>query len=181
MKKTLLILPLIAMSCSKKNEPVAETASQAVISTTQSTSPAKTVADSAVIKDSIINNAPATKEVLRTGVMREITEKTITREADAEQLPFSLGEEFTAEGQKLVLNIQNIQPGTFKAALNPADKKQNVRIEQIKLPDGSTDGPFGSELTQQISKAGTVSLRIGASNMASGPSTGRFTVQVEAK
>ncbi len=49
--------------------------------------------DSAALrtKDSIINNAPATKEVLRKGVMRSEKEGQIVRTADASQLPFTLG------------------------------------------------------------------------------------------
>jgi hypothetical protein len=45
--------------------------------------------DSAAVKmkDSVINNAPKTKEVLKTGVMRTVKDGKITRTVDAEQFP----------------------------------------------------------------------------------------------
>lgn len=173
------MLPIVAVSCNKQNESVRESTRSTDSVTMQEQTQVQTTADSAAIKDSIINNAPATKEVLRTGVMRDVTANTITREADAEQLPFSIGEEFTEQGQRFVLKIKNLKPGQITATVTPADESQNIRIEQIQLPDGSMDGPFSSKMTKKLPEGGEVSLIIG-SDMASETGKGRFTVHVEA-
>ena len=101
MKKSLLLIPLIIISC-KKEANISETPNRDSAVVTEMHDAAR--ADSAELrkKDSIVNNAPVTKEVLRKGVMRNEKEGQIVRTADASQLPFTLGEEFTKEGQELV-------------------------------------------------------------------------------
>jgi hypothetical protein len=88
MKKSLLLIPLIMISC-KKDPEVLETQNKDSVAVTEQSAPAEKV-DSAALrkKDSIINNAPKTKEVLRKGVMRSTKDGQIIRTADAEQLPF---------------------------------------------------------------------------------------------
>lgn len=91
MKKSLLLIPLIIISC-KKEVNVSETLNRdSAVVTEMPDSATKT--DSAQLRkqDSIINNAPATKEVLRKGVMRSEKEGQIIRTADATQLPFYPG------------------------------------------------------------------------------------------
>lgn len=184
MKKILFLIPLAIVGC-KKEPAVAEVkVGDSAITETVSHKPTA-VADSAESltkekKDSIINNAPVTKEVLRTGVMRHVEENKISRTADAEQLPFSLGEEFTKDGQQFVLKIENVPAGELSATLRPQNSGQNIRINQIILPDGNSDGPFTRELKNyKIPKPGTVTLIIGRSNMASAESKGAFTLYVE--
>lgn len=184
MKKGLLMIPFVFLAC-KKEPSVSET--KTVDSTVTESIPEKniptndsTTSLSQQEKDSIINNAPATKEVLRTGVMRDVENDKILRTADAEQLPFSLGEELTKDGQQFVLKIENVSAGKLSATVKPKNDAQNIRINQIILPDGSSDGPFTRELkSYQILKAGTVTLIIGRSNMASGESKGAFMVSLE--
>ena len=72
MKKSLLLILLIIISC-KKDPSTLETQNKDSISVSEQ--PDSTVrSDSAALrmKDSIINNAPKTKEVLSTGVMRTV-------------------------------------------------------------------------------------------------------------
>lgn len=179
MKKALLLIPLIIISC-KKETPVSETVTNDSMAVTEQPDP-KSQLDSAALKkkDSIINNAPATKEVLRQGVMRTEKEGQIIRTADASQLPFTLGEEFTKENQELVLKITNYNQPSLKATITTHEKDFNIRFNQIKLPNGKYDGPFGREITYEIPGNGEVWLIIGKSNMASGNTKGGFSVSVE--
>ncbi|MCS3530832.1 hypothetical protein [Chryseobacterium sp. JUb7] len=179
MKKSLLLIPLIIISC-KKDPAVTETQNKDSMALTKQADSAAVV-DSVALrkKDSIINNAPATKEVLRTGVMRNLKEDQIVRTADAGQLPFTLGEEFTKDGQELILKITDFDKPTIKAKVSTKAKDFNIRINQIKLPNGDYDGPFGREITHEIDGKGEVWLIIGKSNMASGNTKGSFTVSVE--
>jgi len=177
MKKSLIFIPLILFSCKKESAVTESLTQDSVQIITQEVE--KTTVDSAQIKDSIINNAPAIKEVLRTGVMRNIEGKTITREADAEQMPFTIGEEFTQDNEEFILKIKNVKAGKISAKISPAENSQNIRFNQIKLPDGSYDGPFGHEISHEIKKDGEVWLIIGKSNMASGETKGKFSVSVE--
>lgn len=179
MKKLLLLIPLIIISC-KKEGNVTETASHnSVAVTAQPDSQAGT--DSAAMrkKDSIINNAPATKAVLNKGVMRDIKDGQIIRTADASQLPFTFGEEFTDQNQELILKISNYDKPNLKATISTKEKDFNIRFNQIRLPGGDYDGPFGRDITYDIKEKGEVWLIIGKSNMASGNTKGNFTVSVE--
>ncbi|UZT96913.1 hypothetical protein ODZ84_17060 [Chryseobacterium fluminis] len=179
MKKSLLLIPLIIISC-KKDPVVADTSNKDSLAVTPQTD-STSIADSVALKkkDSLINNAPATKEVLRKGVMRNIKDDQIIRTADAEQLPFTLGEEFTKEGQVLVLKITNYNKPAIKAKISTKNKDFNIRINQIKMPNGEFDGPFSQEMTHEVKGKGEVWLMIGQNNMASGNTTGNFTVSVE--
>lgn len=179
MKKSLLLIPLIIISC--KKDPAVTDISQkdSTIVTEMPDSVYK--ADSVALrkKDSIINNAPATREVLRKGVMRNVKEGQIVRTADASQLPFTLGEEFKNDDQELILKLTNFEQSHIKAKISTKEKDFNIRFNQIKLPNGDYDGPFGREITYDIPEKGEVWLMIGKSNMASGNTKGHFTVSIE--
>lgn len=180
MKKSLLLLiPLIVVAC-KKEPSVSETSNKDSMVVSEMPSPAEKM-DSAAVrkKDSIINNAPATKEVLKTGVMRNVKDGQIIRTIGAEQFPLTLGEEFTKDGQELILKIENFEKPNLKAKISTKEKDFNIRFNQIKLPNGDYDGPFGREITYDVKDKGEVWLVIGKSNMASGNTKGSFTVSVE--
>lgn len=179
MKKLFLLIPLVIFSC-KKESSVTETQNTDSLPAVQQ--PATTVkTDSAELKmkDSVINNAPKTKEVLRTGVMRDVKDGQIIRTVDAEQFPLTLGEEFTKDGQEFILKIINFDQPKINAKISTKEKDFNIRFNQIKLPNGDYDGPFGRDLTYDIKEKGEVWLIIGKSNMASGNTKGSFTVSLE--
>jgi hypothetical protein len=179
MKKSLLLIPLIIVSC-KKDPNISETQNQdSMVITEQPAAAGKTDSAALRMKDSIINNAPKTKEVLRTGVMRNEKDGQIIRTADAEQLPFTLGEEFTKDNQEFILKITGFDKPNIKANISTKEKDFNIRFNQIKLPNGDYDGPFGREISYDIKGKGEVWLIIGKSNMASGNTKGSFTVSVE--
>jgi hypothetical protein len=178
MKKSFFLIPLIIFSCTKETavtEQKSMDTAQTVIE-----EPAVHPEDSEKLRDSIINNAPVTQEVLREGVMREEEGKKIVRIADAEVLPFNIGEQFTESGQEFVLKIENFAKDKISVTLKPENEQQNIRINQIKLPDGKLDGPFGREIKDyEVPEKGEVWIVIGRSNMASGEDKGHFSVSVK--
>jgi len=180
MKKLFLLIPLVIFSC-KKESSVSQTQntdSSAAVQGSVATKETDSVA-ALRMKDSIINNAPKTKEVLRTGVMREVKDGQIIRTVDAERFPLTLGEEFTKDGQEFILKIINFNKPKISAKISTKEKDFNIRFNQIKLPNGDYDGPFGRDLTYDIKERGEVWLIIGKSNMASGNTKGSFTVSIE--
>ncbi|MBT2622160.1 MULTISPECIES: hypothetical protein [Chryseobacterium] len=178
MKKSLLLIPLIIISC--KKEANTETANKDSIMVSEQPHPESSV-DSVALrqKDSLINNSPVTKHVLKKGVMRSEKEGQIIRTADASQLPFTVGEQFTKDGQELILKITNYNKADLKAFISTKEKDFNIRFNQIKLPNGDYDGPFGRDIFYQVAGRGEIWLIIGKSNMASGNTKGSFSVSVE--
>lgn len=178
-KSVLLFIPLMILSC-KKDAPITETATQdsAFVSEQK---PAQSGFDSVDMRerDSVINNAPATKEVLRKGVAREEKDRVIVRLADGERLPFTIGEEFTEKHDKLILKISNFNKPKITAKISTKQQDFNIRFNQIQLPDGKMDGPFMREITYDVPKSGEVWLIIGKNLMADGKTTGSFSVTVE--
>ena len=104
---TIVIAILFLHSCQKEKTEVKNQNNDSVLVNEQKENQAlgETVAVS--MKDSVINNAPKTKEVLEKGVMREENDRVIIRIADGERLPFTIGEKFTEAHDKLILKITN--------------------------------------------------------------------------
>lgn len=179
MKKSLLLIPLIIISCKKETNIPGVSGKDSTVVTEMPDSTYRPDSVALRKKDSIINNAPATKEVLRKGVMRSEKEGQIIRTADASQIPFTLGEAFTKDDQELVLKLTHYEQPNIKAKISTKEKDFNIRFNQIKLPNGDYDGPFGREIAYETPGKGEVWLIIGKSNMASGNTKGNFTVTVE--
>lgn len=60
----------------------------------------------------------------------------------------------------------------------PGDTKANVRVSQIVMPDGTSDGPFGRDMTYSLTQTGEYQLIISESLMAGDPWAGRVDVTV---
>jgi len=179
MKKLFLLIPLLIISCKKESSVTETQNADSSAAVQQPAALEKTDSTDVRMKDSIINNAPKTKEVLRTGVMREVKNGQIIRMVDGEHLPITLGEEFTNENEELVLKITDFKNPEIKAKISTKEKDFNIRFNQIKLPNGDYDGPFGRDLTYDLKEKGEVWLIIGKSNMTSGNTKGSFTVSIE--
>lgn len=178
MKKLLILLPLIALACNKK-EAVTETSINFDSANVADHSSVNVNTDSSAIKDSMINNAPVTQEVLREGVMREVEGNNIIRTAPAEQLPFTIGEEFTEENQKFILKIKDYKNSKLSVKIVNADPGLNVRINQIRFPDATFDGPFEKEVSVDTPKKGEYWIIVGHNLMADGKMTGKFSLEID--
>ena len=64
------------------------------------------------------------------------------------------------------------------ARINEMAEPGNVRINQIIMPDGATDGPFSKSIEYPIIKKGIYKLIIGGSNMQGDNWKGAFTLHV---
>lgn len=183
MNKYILLSAFVLLACKKESavETVSETKDSTTVVENQDSvevNISHNQKDSLKIKDSIINNAPHTKKVLREGVMREEAEKEIIRKADVTMLPFTVGEEFKEENQQFVLKISDYDKPDIIAEIM-SDESMNIRFNQVKLADGTFDGPFGKTLNIKNKGKGEIWLIIGKSNMASGKTKGHFSVKVE--
>lgn len=67
------------------------------------------------------------------------------------------------------------------ASLYSDDKKANIRISQVGLPDSTFDGPFGRDLHYTIKTAGNYKIIIGEDMMAGDRWTGDFVLKVFVK
>lgn len=179
MKKLWLLVPFIAFSCNQKQETVNETTTYEDSVLVEA--PAETEAvnqEPQKLPDSVINSSESVQEVLRSGVMRQENDKEIVRMADAEMLPFSLGEEIKNDNQDFILKIAGYDKPTIKAEIITEDGR-NIRFNQVKYSDGTFDGPFGKTLEVENKGTGEIWLIVGRSNMASGSPVGKFTIRVD--
>lgn len=177
MKKIWIVIPLLLWSCTKEskieNTTVLEDDSIALLDSAM-------VEDSVLkLPDSVVNSAEGVQRVLETGINREETDRQIVRSAEAKMLPFTLGDEIKNESQQFVLKLANVPMGKLKVQIEPKEKEMNIRLNQIRYPDGTLDGPFGRSAELEIPSDGEVWLMVGKSNMASSNPLGKFTIHVE--
>ncbi|MCP2036923.1 hypothetical protein [Chryseobacterium sp. HSC-36S06] len=164
MKKLILLIPIFLLSCNKTE------------SVKMSASTADTVAQNPKLENDTANVAETAAG--RQGMMREVDGNKIIRTADAQQIPFSIGEEFTEEDQQFILKIKNFKGQNITGEIMPEKPDMNIRFNQIKLPNGSFDGPFGRQINYAVKGGGELWLIIGKSNMASGDVKGNFSVNI---
>ncbi|QBO57435.1 hypothetical protein [Chryseobacterium salivictor] len=176
MKKILAILPLIIMSCQKK-EVVSENTvdNDSVIVSEQKAIHNKM--DSAANGIVSIDENNALKESFKTE--RTVGGNKIIQTINADQLPILLSDEFTTENQQMVVKIRDFNRRQLIGKISPENSDMNIRFNQIKLANGHYDGPFGREIKYDIKEKGEIWLIIGKSNMASGEAKGKFTVNLE--
>ena len=164
MKKLILLVPILLLSCNKTE------------SVKMSTSTADTIAQNPILEYDTAKVAGTAEG--RQGMMREVDGNKIIRTADAQQIPFSIGEEFTEEDQQFILKIKNFKGRNITGEITPEKPDMNIRFNQIKLPNGSFDGPFGKQISYAVKGGGELWLIIGKSNMASGDVKGNFSVDI---
>lgn len=171
MKKLLFLIPVIVFSCSRKKE-----VSEIPVKNNQTESgqerKEEKQADSLQISKDVA--AAETQDILR------ISEgDKIIRTVNSARIPTAISDEFTDDRQQLIIKIKNFDRQNISGKITPENPQMNIRFNQIKLPDGSYDGPFGRELTYKSKDRGEVWLMIGKSNMASGEAKGKFTVALQ--
>lgn len=78
----------------------------------------------------------------------------------------------------VVYNLNILSGKQLNATVAPVGGEGNIRINQVRRPDSSYDGPFGKTLRYPIRDTGHYQLIIGESNMAEGAWEGPFIVTV---
>jgi hypothetical protein len=79
------------------------------------------------------------------------------------------------------INIAFDSPGEevlYGHLILPADGTGNVRFSQITMPNGDTDGPFGRDISYDLTAKGTYTLSLGESLMQGDPYDGNFIVEL---
>lgn len=174
MKKLLFLLPFLIFSCKKD----AQIENQANLDSMMVKAPVENKIDSSAIKDSMIANSTAVEKVLDEGVNRKLDENEIIRTADGSMLPFKIGDEFKNEDQKFILKLKNVDKKQLKISID-AKKEMNIRIDQIKMPDGSFDGPFGKTIDYKTDQKGEYWIILGKSQMEGSSQKGHFVLKVK--
>lgn len=170
MKKLLAIVPLLLMSC-QKNESITETSTgqdSALMAGNEMDSPTNGM---------VVLDQEKPKSV--TKAFRVIDGDSIIKTINADMIPLTISDEFTTDQQKYILKIKNFSEKKINATINPGTADMNVRFNQIKYADGTFDGPFGLEITQDLNKPGEIWLIVGKNLMASGKPTGKFTISLK--
>lgn len=173
MKKLLFLIPLLIISCQKK-----ETVSES--------SATKDSAISANLDGAITDSSKNGVVVMKEEKPKEISDTfrvikgdSIIKTINGDMIPLTISDEFTTEKQKFILKIKNFTGKKIMGTVNATDKDMNIRFNQIKLPNGELDGPFGREINYDVKQNGEIWLIIGKSLMASGKSTGKFTITLK--
>lgn len=175
MKKFLILtIPIFLFSCKKDkivNDPH-------VIDSMMVKAPVDHKIDSSSLQDSLIAHSPVVEKVLDEGVNRDVDKNEIVRTAGGSMLPFTIGDQFTKDNQKFILKLKNVSKSQLKITVETRNP-MNIRINQIKKPDGTFDGPFGRTLTLDTPQKGEYWIILGKSLMADGTGKGHFSLKVE--
>jgi len=163
MKPVLLIFcgTFIGMACNnspEKEEDKSLTASDSIM-TPQNTVSIKTIEDSVpqnIQIDSVIHLAFA-KDSFSVTVKGHLDKRG---DPVICYLPVTIGKNLTA-------------------VVIPDKAKANIRFSHIYLPDGNSDGPFGSTLKYNLTEKGIYKIYIGPNMMAGDPVSSDFVLRVK--
>ncbi|NQD70547.1 hypothetical protein HP439_07430 [Sphingobacterium shayense] len=71
------------------------------------------------------------------------------------------------------------QEARVRIKLKTPTNTGNLRINQLIMPDGTADGPYGRELSDSLTKIGTYQIIIGESLMQGDPYAGDYFLKIE--
>jgi len=173
MKKLLFIIPMVLLSCKKEGNVTEIKTNDSVVLKEKP----ENKADSVITKEDA--KIPDTVAAVDNTIAAEEKGRVLVKTIEGNHFPMVIQEEFTKDHDKLILKISNYSKPQLKARIITKQNDFNIRLNQIKLPDGTMDGPFGREITYDIPEKGEVWLIIGKNNMADGKITGAFSVNIE--
>jgi len=78
----------------------------------------------------------------------------------------------------VMITVPVAKADTLFATLSTTDAAANIRFNQVFMPDGSADGPFGRTLHYPVKQQGVYTIKVGEDLMAEGPYQGSFTVTI---
>jgi len=104
----------------------------------------------------------------------------------AQELPSNVT--FFGGGRSKEMNMVSEKTDTIFISVHQADSvlikiktpmdTANVRISQLFLPDGSSDGPFGKELTYRFKDIGQYHITVNENKMIGNHYSGPYLVQI---
>lgn len=175
MKKLLFLLPVLLLSCTKEVSTSDLTAENDSLMATDATA-VDQISDSVANGKIILNEESNLAQ--NNATFRAVEGNKIIKTINGEMIPLIISDELTSKNQQFVLKIKNFKRKEIKGKIIPENPKMNIRFNQIRLSNGELDGPFGLDLNYQVEKEGEIWLMIEKSNMASGETTGKFTVEL---
>src|SRR5690606_7305752 len=88
----------------------------------------------------------------------------IVATVSAGSIPDSIPSEVTRAYQRIEVIIDQVNTDSVVAFVNAPGTERNMRINQIIMPDGSMDGPFGHDIHYGTAQKGNYKLIIGKDN-----------------
>lgn len=172
MRTFVLLLALTLISCNKK-ESINSTqifTDSAVTNSFHDSSNSKSEEGVVLIDTTHVEKNAKTFRTVENG--------KIIKTINADMIPLTLSDEFTEDQQQYVLKIKNFTRQNISGDITPENSEMNIRFNQIRLPNGDFEGPFGRGMMFKTRENGEIWLIIGKSNMASGETKGRFSVSI---
>jgi len=113
-------------------------------------------------------------------ITKSTDDSLIVATVKAGSIPDSIAINIDHDFQRVNLVIKAVDDmDSLLATLHAAGSQRNVRINQLVMPDGTMDGPFGHELHYRTSQNGNYTLKIGKDNMADGTLHGPAVIRIE--
>ncbi|WP_051190350.1 hypothetical protein [Kaistella palustris] len=172
MKKLIVLLPVLLFSCNKK-EAVTETSANRDSAVAVDHNEVEKPFDSTATGITTLPHEPAKNA---SATFRVAEGNKIIKTINGDAIPLKISDEFTTDDQSYILKIKNFTNRKITGKIVPENSAMNIRFNQIKLADGSYDGPFGREISYDVPKPGEIWLLVSKSNMASGETRGKFTI-----
>lgn len=110
--------------------------------------------------------------------VESVTEDIMTYEVPAENEPLEFRRNKVL-GERDTISFEINEPSLVKMKLSVPGDSGNIRINQLLMPDGEMDGPFGKTYEARFDEAGTYQVIIAESMMAEDPYTGDYHLKIE--
>lgn len=173
MRTFILLLALTLISCDKKESvDSTQTITDSVLTNSVDDSSTSNISDKGVV---LIDT---THVETNAETFRIVENGKIIKTINGDMIPLTLSDEFTENQQQYILKIKNFTRQNISGDITPENSEMNIRFNQIRLPNGDFEGPFGRGMMFKTRENGEIWLIIGKSNMASGETKGRFSVSI---
>lgn len=131
------------------------------------------------------NDTQATMDTTATTVQSTLKvtktnqDSLIVATVTAGSIPDSITVNIDQVYQRVHVVINEVTTDSLVASLSVPGTERNLRINQIMMPDGSMDGPFGHDIHYGTAQNGNYTLVIGKDNMADGQVEGPVTIYLK--
>lgn len=110
--------------------------------------------------------------------VEETVEDLLEYEVPTENKPLDFKREKVL-GKKDTISFEIQKPSFVRMKLLLPSDSGNIRINQLVMPDGEMDGPFGKTYEAYFNQLGTYQIIIAESMMAENPYTGDYALRIE--
>ena len=96
-----------------------------------------------------------------------------------DSIPINITGRMRGISHPVTVTIPVVKNAQLSLVLKPSDSTANLRINQIFMPDGKADGPFGRSLTRKIGTTGNCKVIIGEDLMQGEEWKGKFSLAIK--